>query len=91
MRTLKQIQNEVKRLVKKQVSPNEITEINISGDVEYGSGSVTMESTCVLGETMTWQFIYSYEPSNEDCFSEIQRIKFPEKVTKEKFEIKIIS
>jgi len=89
--TTTQIQSKVKSQIKSQyVKKNEVIDWSINGDDSFGVVKVTMPSTCDMNGTMTWGFTYSYEPSNIDVFTEIQRLQFPEMITKEKLIIKEI-
>ena len=91
MKTIPQIESQVKREVKKLTKKqNVISLVIVSEQNEFytnGSVKVIMDSTCKLNGTMTWNFYYDYEPSNKNDMTEIERLRFPEMITKEKLTI----
>ena len=91
MKTAKQIQKEVKSLIIKDfIKKNEVISWDLNGDNSFGMITVTMPSTCEMNETMKWDFTYSYEPSNIDDFTEIERYEFPNMITEEKLTVKSV-
>lgn len=86
-----QIQKKVKSLIKKDfVKKNEVTNWDIKGDDSFGIVKVTIPSTCEANKSMTWEFTYSYEPSNTSDFTEVEILEFPEMITKEKLTVKSV-
>jgi len=94
--TQKQIEAKFKRVIKKDhTKKNEINSIEFSDvrfDGEYYDATVTvvMASTCELGATMTWEFLVSYEASNESMFTSYERKLCPELITEATFSVKAI-
>lgn len=82
-----QIITAAKRKIKKMISPNEITSIEFTG-VDFAK--VEMPSTCEAGAVMVWNFYISYEPSNEDIFTELEKKEFPNLITKESLTVTLI-
>ena len=75
--TTTEINKEAKKQARKFCKGQNIVSINIKKDVVYcnltdfGSDNI-----------FTWKFIIVVNEGNEDCFSEYEKIKFPELIEK---------
>lgn len=93
--TSQELQKSVSKLIVKDlkseyISKSEIIRMVFTGSDSFGSVAVDIPSTCGVGETMQRKYIYSYEESNIDCFTEVERLQFPHLITEAKLEIKAI-
>lgn len=82
-----QIIRKAKAKIRKMISPNEILSIEFTG-VDFAK--VVMPSTCESEAVMVWNFYISYEPSNEDIFTKLEKHEFPNLITKESLTVTLI-
>ena len=87
------IQKEVKKIIKAtHTKGNEIISINFDANNKdwYGLVHVTLASTCEIGKTMTWTFLFEYDEGNADCFDECGKIAFADKIIHPSVTVKCI-